>query len=464
VNQLANRHRVALGGLVFVVALTIRVIFVAMSAHDVGLDWFSNNPRDAKGYVQLADNLAHGRPYAAGDGNIRLNALFRPPGYPAILAMFMRMGWFPSGALQAQACAGAIASVLVFALTWKILRRALPALAAGLMTAFSPSGIAAPALFMTELALSVCMVVEAFLLWRTAKRPTVANGLACGIAFALGMLIKPVLWPFLPLALGLLAWMCQARGRRVAWRALVSLAALPLMTWALWSFHNWRAEGEATYSTIGVYTLRYYALRAVEASAAQGRLATPREGLVYGGEKSASEIKAQKNGKAIEYYRKIKRECREIILAHPFYTIDVLWRNGLCAFDGWPFLYDQLPKSPCFRVSCRRWSKLVRLAHGPILMGMFLALTAAIWPAGLNRAERMHYRMATPLLFLIAFYFYATGGMSYLQGSRLVFPVEFAAVMLTVMGWLWAGLAIRAAFAAHRPNRSLARRPPCEQP
>jgi len=166
--------------LVGLLALVVRVIVVAVQPMTL--------LNDSADYQRLAVSLAHGHGFgvtqiAPGGGP----TAFRPPLFPlAVGALYKVIGVHVTGARLVEAMAGAIAVVLLTAVTWLLWGRSI-GLTAGLVAAvFPPQLMASTSLMSESLALPLEMAV---LLAAVAHRRSGRIGYAWGAGAGLGLLV-----------------------------------------------------------------------------------------------------------------------------------------------------------------------------------------------------------------------------------------------------------------------------------
>lgn len=226
-----SRDRWFLGVLAGSVLLKLVLAFVVR--HDAAI-------LDEAAYLELAQGLAAGRGF---DGT------FRPPGYPAFLAIWLWLGAGTLGARLAQVGLSAVSTIIVYRLGARASGIRVARVAAAVV-AFDPVLIAfshrlwSETLFITVLLLAVDLLV------RPWQERSLARTAAAGVLFGLGALIRPMLVTALPfLALWLLweAWLGrrEGAGMQLAGRGL-HLGLLAGVMFALilpWTARNQRTTG-----------------------------------------------------------------------------------------------------------------------------------------------------------------------------------------------------------------------------
>jgi len=217
---MARRERAVVVGILFVVALVLRLGYVATTEVDGPLR------ADAGQYSTCAHNLlAHGT-LSIDTGPAPRPDSFRSPGYPAFLALVLAGAGearFVAAVSFVQAVLGALAVLVVYRLARRHVRPAW-ALAATALTALSPHLVTSTGYVLSE-ALSVpCLAVALLLYGRCSSRGHWLRGVAAGAVFGAATLVNESLGA-VPLLL--FAWLMREKGsRRVAIAFLAAYAAL----------------------------------------------------------------------------------------------------------------------------------------------------------------------------------------------------------------------------------------------
>jgi 4-amino-4-deoxy-L-arabinose transferase-like glycosyltransferase len=212
---------------------------------------------DSTDYLRDAVNLAHG-------GGLRdlqgAPSMRRTPGYSALLAILFALGAASPSAPHAVVVLQIILSALTVSLAAGVafrLEGASAALAAGLLLALEPSGIAASGLIMTE-TLYTFVLLCAFALWsRWWLLPSWPPLIALACTIGVVPLIRPagMYLPFL-FAILILGW--RPPGVRGV-RAAVVFLLLALAPLGIWRGRNYRALGSTEVSSIGPWVKAMFA-------------------------------------------------------------------------------------------------------------------------------------------------------------------------------------------------------------
>lgn len=231
---------------VFVLSLILRLIW-ASAAHVTPIS-------DHYGYDATALHWAQTGEYRHLGAEWRA---YRPPGYPAFLALlYLAVGHNHTAASVAQAALGALTSGLLVLLAGRVVGRRA-ATVSGLLHTFCPTAVAyVPVLASDNLAVFLLVAGLTGLLWSHEGRPGPGILLAAagGVAYAGMFLTRPVAVFLLPAWLWL-AWRGPGAGRR-RMANLVACSVLLLLGVGSWFVRNHALGfGWTTITTQGGYAL-----------------------------------------------------------------------------------------------------------------------------------------------------------------------------------------------------------------
>ena len=435
--------------------LSLRLLYVhgTLRSNPTAKVWAVNG--DAYSYRHLGHNLrAYGR-YTRDEEGSRYTAILRPPLYPAVLAMLEWADWLPDGALWLQAGLGALIPPCVAWLAWVAYRRRRAMALAGLLAALSPTGIAISAAVLPDLLFAFLFLcgfgAMVFTIggdlqswWRGGG----AAGAAAGLLFGLAALAKPALtfWPFVLVAVWWLV--ARALGTRVRWGGLVACVAVQGAMMLGWCARNYASEGIFTFSAIPAQNLRNMVVPRMQVWRKLGRKPSVRE---VGGR-----------------YVKVGLETKAF-LHDPNHSIKDLiaeqWSRGFAAVraDPWlaarVYLQDVLGQIPARRDVYDRqlrdvanggafdpWERRVfdvifalgaePPAQPPRWVPFGMAAAALVLPWWVPRSRRdaawrrrVRFDLALAITYL---YFLALAGTTYAQGTRVMYPAQFAGTLLMV--------------------------------
>jgi len=212
---------------------------------------------DSREYHHLARNLAETGQYQIDTHESRFFALLRTPGYPAIVALFFKLGLGIKGLIWGQAILGSLIPPLVFLLGRWIFCDLLFASLAGVIAALSTTGIGLSAMLLADLPFAFTIISGFALLYLGASGRRWA-WMTAGVIFSLSILIKPATMYFAP-ALAI-AWWMIARSNRLPmrWPALFWVLVAPYIAVGFWSLHNHSQTGHWVFSTVDAQNLRHF--------------------------------------------------------------------------------------------------------------------------------------------------------------------------------------------------------------
>ncbi len=228
---------------------------------------------DARAYILAAEQLARTGTYPSTTDV----GFFRPPGYPAFLVVAtLGRPERLAAAKLANVALGALAAVLLAALSGRIFRSRTVALATGIAAALAPGLILISSDVQSEALFLLLLLAAGFLLLTAADRPSSSLALFAGGALGLSALTRPSSLALVPLLLAPLG------DRRYPFRIRAHIAAAALLgvllTVGPWTFRNFvvfreflpvnDAAGRAFYEGNSIWARRYFALRSREEYAA----------------------------------------------------------------------------------------------------------------------------------------------------------------------------------------------------
>ncbi len=424
--------------LVAAVALVFRQTFVANVLRHHSPDEIQAICSDSAEYLGLAGNLSVYRPGAEADPELRHAALQRPPGYPLFCALMGWLGFPVTRIVIAQAVIGVCIPVATALLAWWIVRSRLAAVLAGLISALSPTGVGLSAVVLADLLFAAAFVVGLVLLYHGIAGSKSGVSFGAGAVFGIATLIKPalVVWS----AASPMIWLLFARSARVPVRRgpFVAFLSVQVAFVGALCVRNQLAEGCFTPSAIGPKNLRYYVAPRVEAWAQAGQ--APRGSAILEHRKLPWERdKAQLAAGEISSAEIVERQYAEslaILREHPMETARVCVlniREGLT--DGWTYLPAQLPAATGLRSALENLGRVARKMQKPAFVIAGLGLLALGVGGWLLRDERLAGQLHGTLALLVTVgVFAALSGTTFWTGSRIMYPCEFALILLPVSG------------------------------
>lgn len=396
---------------------------------------------DSYGYIHLAQNMVNHHRYAQNDITSKYLSLLRPPGYPLFYAFFDAFGAAPVGVLWSHAIIGAGLSVLVTLLAFLIMRSLLAALVAGVLSSVSPAGffvageMVADLLFAFIFLAGFCLFYYGVVYAKSFCVPW------AGLLFGLSALIKPitVLWPLF--SIFVYYFLSRANKIRVSYCVLGVFVMLQLFIIFGWSLRNYFTAGVFTLSTVGTQTLRHYLAVEVE-QLAKGRNSPAT--IVDAIKKEQQRLRRQAWG-ALHAGTSIKKlhasqrdESLHILSSHLYLTYLCYKRNIAEHISGkryWPLYAQKLAKSSFVRnifglLVCFH-NYVLKTAYVVIVVGFFMGLV------GLKklREDGFFQKQFFSFLALIltGLYFIVFSGLTFWTGPRIIYPVEFAIFIASII-------------------------------
>jgi len=258
---------------IFAVALAARLAAVTWAG------WSSLGFGDGPTYLFAARELARTGSYPVATERL----YFRAPGYSVFLTLATLghpgSSFAPAAAKAANAILGALAAVLIAAISARLFRRRGIAVATGLAAAIHPGLVSLCADVESEPLFLALLLSAGFLLLAAVDRPSSNLGVAAGIVLALAALTRPsalAVAPFLAAPLFDRRYPPRARAHLAA-SAFLGFA-LALAPWTLRNalvFHEFLpvndAAGSAFYQGNSDWTVKFYRLRDREEYAAWSR-------------------------------------------------------------------------------------------------------------------------------------------------------------------------------------------------
>lgn len=228
----ANLRSPYLGGLVFVLALAVRVAYIfELDASPL----FVHPAVDAKTYTHHAQRLAAGHWLGVGEG-----PFWQPPLYPYFLGVVKVLAG--ESFFYAVRLGQALLGALVCAMSWWI-GRALFNPAVGLLAGLG-AALCGPLIFFDGELLPACLatfvnLLALVVLLRVWRRPSRWGFLGAGAAFGVGALAVPTVLAFAVAVPIVLLWVAP---RRLGWAGAFVLGVLLAIAPVAW--RNWAIGGD----------------------------------------------------------------------------------------------------------------------------------------------------------------------------------------------------------------------------
>ena len=338
---------------------------------------------DSELYWKLGLQLYHGRPYTDG-----ARLVVRTPGYPAFLAVAMRLvGAEPQRVRLAQAAAATVACLLFYLLWRRLFDERVARVGLALVAVYPPAVLLSVLLlsegiFVLWLSAQLWALAELWAAIRTDRWDdphggqrvrVVTSAVAAGLTGALAALTRPVWLPVTPLAAGLLLWALARRRRRAGSRlhladaaaALVVILAFVLLCFPWWA-RNRLLTGHWVLGSLWVGASLYDGLnpQATGASDMSFLDAPERYGLEPG-------LPAMGEYEQDLYLR---QQAWEFVRRHPAQALWLAWRKQLR-------FWSVVPHAPGWSAAPLRWiaAALWCSVYAAILVGAWRSRPVSRW-------------------------------------------------------------------------------------
>ncbi len=417
-------------------ALVLRLWFVGGVIHQNAPEGIQNFNADSPAYLRLAHNLQRGK-YVTNTAESHHDGLLRTPGYPFICAI---LGASPGVILWSQAILGTILPLVVMRLAMHIFHKPTAAIVCGLFAAISPSGIGLSGMILVDLVFGLTFVAGFVLLYRGAS---IGNGglmFLAGLVFAVAVMIKPtlILWPAASLLVA--ALVARGSGAGLRWHH-AALCILPQIVVIVgWSTRNYVSDRLFTFSTIDTQNVRHFVAPQLQEWNLAGR--SPDDEDV----KRNQERIDQRDTKdltlarttttiAAKVIRRQRTEGLDILQGHRIRMIG-LWAHNVAATltSRFGFITTELPQSSSIRGIVLGLESIVFSIPVRILAVMLViaGYVLTFMRRGIGDGRRRWYALLA--LGLTFCYFAVFTGTTFSVGWRVIYPAEFALVMLIVAG------------------------------
>lgn len=398
---------------------------------------------DSAAYLAAAKNLAHGDGFLDAEQKVEAR---RTPGYPLFLAPLVRAHASDATIAAVQHTLAVLFLIPLFYIVRRMTNRCGIALGATALTAFDPGLTLMSNMVMSELLMTVCVVLAAYLLWLAACRGDLALSAAAGIALGVTTMVKPAtVYLFLPTTVWF-AWAVT----RLRWRNVLMYFACAVLLPLLWIARNDRLVGVPTISSItgeDVYYWRAAATLAMQQTGFQYSLSPFRGEEQYDYQffrvqqrrliaRADAELR-QHFGRApdeipeAEKSRYLERAGWQIIRAHfPAYVLVSLNGTLHLVFDGAWMFADAMSGG---------FARLV-------LLWVMIVFNVLIFPlaiAGIVRLYRLDRRTGSLVALLLLYFVAVLSGPEHEQWRYRVPPFPLYAMAIAA-GAAYVALRLRA--------------------
>ncbi len=440
----------------FVVGAGLRLLFVngTLRANTTAKVWAING--DSYSYRHLGHNIrAYGR-YTRDEEGSHYTAILRPPVYPLVLAAFEWLKRLPDGVLWSQAIVGALIPPVVAWLAWVIYQERWAMWLAGVLAAFSPTGIFITAAVLPDLLLAALFVAAFGAMLIAVRENSGTTGgwvatVASGLLFGVAALTKPAL-TFWPVALVAVWWLlARAFGGRAKWGRLAVSFALQLSMILAWCARNYAAEGIFTFSAIPAQNLRNMIVPRMEVWLKLGdkpNLGQIGRHYINTGLRT-KEFLHDPNNTIAQLIDEQMSVGLSTVRAHPWMAFRVYLTDVLEQIPARWDVYDRQLRDVVNGGTFDPWERSLfdvifsageSLAQPPRWFGFELAVAALILP-WLSPRERRNaiWRRRVWVNWALALtyvYFLALAGTTFAQGTRVMYPAQFTGTLLVVSAFV----------------------------
>ena len=241
-------------GVLFAVALTLRVGYMWLALSALGMDVFWQWAPDARTYWHVSEELMRGI-YFGDYWLLRVG-----PGYGLVLAALRTVfGDSHLPPILLNIVLGSCAPVLVYLLAWRLFSIRAIALASGIIAAVSTTSIALSCHALTDQPSFTFQVAALLLFVVGLQTGRVKWFVAAGLAATVATFIRPSgqFWPLIFIVIPLLIPTMPAFRSRWRQFGIASMTGVLLLLSILgWSTRNWVKYDLFTFGTNGVYTVR----------------------------------------------------------------------------------------------------------------------------------------------------------------------------------------------------------------
>jgi hypothetical protein len=207
---------------------------------------------DSASYMAQAESLA-----ATGSARNALGEpdTLRTPGYPLFLAAFLFPGLGYAGAVAGQRLLWLIVVAATTWLSFRLTRRAIVAVVAGLITAIDVPALQATSSILTETLAAVLVCAAAWQAYRSVSARVMSAAVMAGLLAGAAALVRPVAI-LLGVALAIAIAIGSPRGHRA--RPAAAIVIVSLVICGSWIARNYMQTGVATFSSISSVNLLLY--------------------------------------------------------------------------------------------------------------------------------------------------------------------------------------------------------------
>ncbi len=449
-----------IAGIVFVVALALRLLFVLGTVQGGTAAEFRRVNGDAQEYLRLAEHAAEVGRYTPEAIDPRIVSVVRTPAYPMLiwgLTELRQAAWPAVDGFEpepnrdghplttrgiyvvlffVQAVGGATLAAAAALLAQLIWRSNAAAWAAGLLVACNPTGWGLAAATLTDGPFGVLVGLGLFAPVHAARSAKWWPAVVAGVFWSLAALVKPTIL-LLPPGL-VVIWLLARRGRGRPWRVALPRMAIcvgiflaTILGWSAWNHHR---AGIFAFSTVSERNLRFMFGPQVEMRGVLGRRPTrteTRDRYYALGHQDLRWV-AEPGMTPHEFTRRQREYVHLLFDQFPGGFLQLYPKHLEQNIIGsWDVRDRQLPPD-----RQELGTKVARLltwpafeveAWKPLRWGLLVAAAGAVV---ISRR-----RGVAVAVLLVVCYFVALSGTTHSQGSRILFPAFMPQAVLAA-GWV----------------------------
>jgi len=417
----------------FVKASYVNTIVIDHRYKDISLN------SDSHEYIHLAKNIANLKGYARDSFYSRYLSLLRTPGYPLYYALFEYFGTAPVSVLWSQVLAGVCIPVFAALLTLMITKNLLATIIAGFLCSISTAGIFLTGEIMVDLLFAVFFIIGFLMLYYGIAHLKQMSILAAGFVFGLSSLIKPttIIWPFYSIVV--YCFLSKAHKANIKYVILILFVMIQTAIIGGWSLRNYYTERVFSLSTIGTQTLRHYlSVEVSEVGNRKNSTSTINSSIRREQKRLRKEVQlALSSGISIKKLHETQFDESFNILFSNLYITYICYRQNvlenISGSDIWTFYSAKLPKHSLLNNLLPRLISFNNYLAKFFFTLIIIFVCGSPWLPKFYKDELLDRHIYCSLALILTYlYFALISGITFWTGPRIVFPAEFALIILSV--------------------------------
>jgi len=415
---------------IFLIAFGLRFGMLMATLDQAPLADIAAHPSDSPEYIQLAEDFAR---FDLTHENILYMVGF---GYALFLtSVFLLSGHSLLFALIVQILLGSLATVLIYKITLRLLKRPFVAVVAALINATSFTSMILSISFLSDTAFFFLLALSVHLFLESLKKPKLGRLLLMAALIALAAVTRSV-GQFLPLLFAIVALLTPARyfseskTRGVAYIGVTM--ALALMLISVWALRNYSVHNTFTVAGTGIEAAGKY-LGARVAANISDSLTTADYQAIFNREMTDNgRLTLTPRQRHDWYFNKLTELFRADPILFGKTYLSIIGYNILAYDDNYHYrLPDYRPQLGWCINLCRKLGINV-IFFFITMSGLAILIYRKQVDAGI-------------LLGALYLYFAIPSGFTFWQGSRIFYPAQLAGAVFIaiVLELFWSGLAQR---------------------